>query len=218
MKESTSREKVLKKVRDALVNNLPEPFPDTDMEGSVFHIPEHIFREEIFASAFKSNGGHFVFSSDIHEMAENIRALLTEKKINRLYCREGFLMDLLEAIQFPFEQDPMQLHLCDAALTACEVLVARHGCVVLSSRQQSGRRSIPAAPIHMVVASSMQIVDDIDDAMRSLETKYGEKSPSFITFVSGPSRTADIEKTLVFGAHGPAEMYLFLYDPVKAND
>lgn len=215
MKESTSREKVLKRVRDALVNSLPDPFPDTDMEGVVFHDPENIFREEIFASAFKMNGGHFVFSSDIHEMAENIRTLLKKKQINSLYCRERFLMDLLEAIQFPFEQDPSRLHLCDAALTGCEALVARHGCLVMSSRQQSGRRSVPAAPIHIVVASSLQIVDDIDDAMRSLEIKYGEEPPSFVTFVSGPSRTADIEKTLIYGAHGPEEIYLFLYDPVK---
>ena len=42
--------------------------------------------------------------------------------------------------------------------------------------------------------------------------KYGNNIPSLITFATGPSRTADIEKTLVVGVHGPKEVYLFLVE------
>ncbi|HNU15372.1 MAG TPA: LUD domain-containing protein, partial [Chitinophagaceae bacterium] len=42
--------------------------------------------------------------------------------------------------------------------------------------------------------------------------KYGNNLPSLITFATGPSRTADIEKTLVVGVHGPKEVYLFLVE------
>jgi L-lactate dehydrogenase complex protein LldG len=55
-------------------------------------------------------------------------------------------------------------------------------------------------------------VYDLKDALQSLKDKYGNNLPSLITFASGPSRTADIEKTLVVGVHGPKEVYLFLVE------
>jgi L-lactate dehydrogenase complex protein LldG len=55
-------------------------------------------------------------------------------------------------------------------------------------------------------------VYDVKDAIALLQDKYREQMPSMISFATGPSRTADIEKTLVVGAHGPKEVYCFLLD------
>jgi len=46
----------------------------------------------------------------------------------------------------------------------------------------------------------------------ALKEKYNQQLPSLMTFATGPSRTADIEKTLVVGVHGPKQVYLFLVD------
>ena len=48
--------------------------------------------------------------------------------------------------------------------------------------------------------------------LQLLKERISDNIPSFITFAAGPSRTADIEKTLVVGVHGPKEVYLFLID------
>jgi L-lactate dehydrogenase complex protein LldG len=56
------------------------------------------------------------------------------------------------------------------------------------------------------------MVMDIKDGFKLLKNKYGNRLPSMITNVTGPSRTADIEKTLVLGAHGPKELFVFLLD------
>ncbi len=53
---------------------------------------------------------------------------------------------------------------------------------------------------------------DIKDALLFLKEKYNNQLPSLISFASGPSRTADIEKTLVTGVHGPKEVYCFLVE------
>ncbi len=53
---------------------------------------------------------------------------------------------------------------------------------------------------------------DVKDALQLVKEKYSDKLPSLITFATGPSRTADIEKTLVVGVHGPKEVYLFLVE------
>jgi L-lactate dehydrogenase complex protein LldG len=53
---------------------------------------------------------------------------------------------------------------------------------------------------------------DLKDAFVFLKEKYQKGMPSLISFASGPSRTADIEKTLVTGVHGPKEVYCFLVE------
>jgi L-lactate dehydrogenase complex protein LldG len=86
----------------------------------------------------------------------------------------------------------------------------------MSAAQQSGRTVSVYAPIHICIAYTNQLVYDIKDALQLLKDKYAGNIPSLITFASGPSRTADIEKTLVTGVHGPKEVYLFLVDSASA--
>jgi L-lactate dehydrogenase complex protein LldG len=56
------------------------------------------------------------------------------------------------------------------------------------------------------------LVYDIREGLEFLQDKYKNGLPSLITLATGPSRTADIEKTLVVGVHGPKEVYVFLID------
>ncbi len=99
-----------------------------------------------------------------------------------------------------------------AGITSCEFLVARTGSIIISSKQASGRR-LPVFPsTHIVVGYASQLVRDVKDAMDGIKYKYGNQLPSMITTITGPSRTADIEKTLILGAHGPKEVYVFLID------
>ena len=65
-------------------------------------------------------------------------------------------------------------------------------------------------PVHIVFAYANQVVADIDDSFNALKKKYGSELPSMISLTTGPSRTADIEKTLVVGVHGPGEIFCFL--------
>lgn len=212
MKGVTSKEEVLKRVRDALVNTMPAPYDVSNTDGDIMHMPHGDFREEQFVRSFNENGGKFIFCPDVQDMANSMLALIKQENLAKLYCRDAFLVDFLKGIGLDCEQDPGQVHAVDASITACEALVVRHGSIVFSSRQECGRKSISAAPVHIVVATSQQFADDLADAFQFIRRKYGNKLPALITFVSGPSRTADIEKTLVQGAHGPKELYLFMLD------
>ena len=104
------------------------------------------------------------------------------------------------------------LHNCDASITDCEFLVARTGSIMLSSAQQSGRTVSVYAPVHICIAYTDQLIYDIKDALIKVKEKYPEQLPSLITLATGPSRTADIEKTLVVGVHGPKEVFCFLIE------
>ncbi|NTV99657.1 MAG: LUD domain-containing protein [Chlorobiaceae bacterium] len=112
----------------------------------------------------------------------------------------------------PFQFTGNTLADCDVSITSCEALVERTGSIVLSAAMPEGRTASVYAPVHICVARTSQLVYDVKDALQLIQKKYPTDLPSLVTFATGPSRTADIEKTLVMGAHGPKELYLILIE------
>ncbi len=109
--------------------------------------------------------------------------------------------------------DPAVLETCDAGITECECLVAQTGSVVINARDHGGRALSVLPPHHVVLARKDQLVPDLPAAYERLYQKYGEPNrwPSMIGFVTGPSRTGDIERILVLGAHGPKRLTILLW-------
>lgn len=210
MKVSSSKEKILKKIREALSNTVPLPFPKSEGSNSVFQ-PQHEELEILFAEEFTRLLGKFAFCLNEADAKNQIQKLVAEKKWQHIHCVETDLKSLFTEKDFP-ELNLTPLAECDASITSCHYLIARTGAIVMSSAQQSGRTVSAYAPVHICIAYTHQLVFDTIDALKGIKSKYGNNIPSFITFAAGPSRTADIEKTLVVGVHGPKEVYLFLID------
>ncbi len=93
-----------------------------------------------------------------------------------------------------------------AGITACRALIARTGSIVVDS--SIGRQAGLIAPVHFVVATKSQIYPDLKDFFEEISLQ--DEMPSSISVITGPSRTADIEKKLVKGAHGPAQITVLL--------
>ncbi|MEO6455971.1 MAG: LUD domain-containing protein [Ginsengibacter sp.] len=210
MKSTSSKENILKKIRQALTNPVPVPFPKSEGNTSVFQ-PRSDDLEVEFANEFTKLLGKFAFCINEGDLKFQLKHLFTEKKWANIYCVEDKLMPLI-AETSGSTNNPTSLYNCDASVTSCEYLIARTGSVVLSSAQQQGRTVSVYAPVHICIAFTDQLVYDIKDGLEFLKTKYQGNMPSMVTFATGPSRTADIEKTLVVGVHGPKEVYLFLVD------
>jgi L-lactate dehydrogenase complex protein LldG len=140
-----------------------------------------------------------------------LKELILHQQWNHIYCREEKLKAALKQNGFEHFSD-VALKDCDVSITGCEALVARTGSIMMSAAQQSGRTVSVYAPVHICIAYVSQLVYDIKDALQLIKDKYGDQLPSLITFATGPSRTADIEKTLVVGVHGPKEVYLLLVE------
>lgn len=95
----------------------------------------------------------------------------------------------------------------DVTLTGCDALVAETGSIVVLSGLVESRHSTLVAPIHIVVGSEQQLVADMDAVFEKFADRLRPgASAATLTFISGPSRTADIEKTLVTGVHGPKKL------------
>jgi L-lactate dehydrogenase complex protein LldG len=210
MKVSSAKEKILKKIREALSNSTPLPFPKSEGNSSVFH-PQTEELEILFAEEFTKLSGKFAFCVNEADAKNQIKKLIIQQKWENVYCKENELLNLFKTEEFPAIKKS-SLANCDAAITSCNYLVARTGAIVMSSAQQSGRTVSAYAPVHICIAYTDQLICDTRDALKDLKKKYGNNLPSFITFAAGSSRTADIEKTLVVGVHGPKEVYVFLID------
>jgi L-lactate utilization protein LutC len=99
---------------------------------------------------------------------------------------------------------------CQATITLCDGLVAQTGSIVTSSRH-AGRGGSIIAPVHIVYAKTDQLVPDVTTALQNAMST-GLTKASYFGLTSGSSRTADIEKILVQGAHGPRKVALILED------
>jgi L-lactate dehydrogenase complex protein LldG len=209
MNVSPAKENILKKIRKALSHSTPLPFPNSEGNNSVFQ-PSVQELEIEFAEQFTRLQGKFIYCADHKEAIQHIREITGSRKWTKNYCREDSLNKILNENGLS-AFDHASLDTCDVALTSCELLIARTGSIVMSAAQPSGRTPSVYAPVHICIAYTNQLVYDLKDGLQKLKEKYGQL-PSLVTFASGPSRTADIEKTLVVGVHGPAEVFVLLIE------
>lgn len=211
MEESTSKEKVLKKVRNALISKTDMPFPDIDYDSKIYkEVDESI--DIVFATAFTEAAGNFVYCENRNELIEALEILLINLNKKYVYCFDDEIRESLKGKALDIRVSDEEFLKAEIGITSCEFLIARTGSILISSRQTGGRRLNVFPEDHIVIAGSNQLVTDIQDALKAIKEKYEKGLPSMISMVTGPSRTADIEKTLVMGAHGPKNLYVFFVE------
>ena len=208
---AAARAAVLARIRQGLSRPAPLP-PRPDFSAPV-HPPLPDDLAVAFAESFGRVGGVFFYCASEAHFIRQLVAYVQEQRIGRLFAWEPGLQNLLYTGQVPFVADDTAfLPHADAALTTCEALVARTGSLLVAPATPSGRRLSVYPDQHLVLARASQVVAEIGDALRGLQARYGAALPSMASLTTGPSRTADIEKTLVLGAHGPRRLALFLLD------
>lgn len=216
-KTSKSKENILGKIRKELNKKaLPMPFPEADKRsGEPIYTASNLSAEERFAENFTALGGKFVFCANRTELLEKLIALQENRGWAKMLCADVDTLAALRAVNPDIAQSSdTNPEDADACITNCEALVGRTGSVIISSRQNMGRTSSVFYPVHIIIGYTGQVVDDIQQAIQVMKTRYGSNMPSMINLNTGPSRTADIEKTLVVGVHGPGEVFCFLVNDI----
>jgi len=207
MDSSSARKNILERIREALVKSPGPPLPENT--AGIFYKRDDISLLDKFSSEFTAIDGKLELCRGKSTLEKRLAGLREENGWKRIYCNTGSLPAGVGSGYLPFAGDGAP-ESADAVITGCECLVARTGTIVLSSAQDYGRALTVYMPVHIVVASIDQLVYDVGDGIDRIIRQYGTGLPSAIFFASGPSRTGDIEKTLVKGVHGPVQVYLFL--------
>jgi L-lactate dehydrogenase complex protein LldG len=200
-----AREEILNKLRSA-VHSVPEK---PDFEQPIYHsidLPlELAFKENLE----KINGFVHLFSSET-ELFQALKEFLASRQKEDIFCAENKIIAKLNAFGIQFQQSSELPKNIEVGITGCEFLIAHTGSVMVSSAQKGGRQMFVYPPVHIVTARKDQLVDYLEKAYSGIREKYKDAFPSQIALITGPSRTADIEKTLVLGAHGPRELRVFI--------
>jgi len=200
-----AREEILNKLKSAVHSVPVEP----DLKQPIYHsidVPlELAFKENLE----KVNGFVHLYSSE-EELYHGLKEFLAPWQKESIFSCEDEVNIRLNAHGILFQQNTELPTNIEVGITGCEFLIAHTGSVMVSSAQKGGRQMFVYPPIHVVVASKDQLVSYLEEAYSGIQEKYKDGFPSQIALITGPSRTADIEKTLVLGAHGPRELHVFL--------
>lgn len=166
--------------------------------------------ENAFKNQLESISGKVYLFNKEKELFDALKKSLSEFDPASVFCNETQLFSKLKDAGIVFQQYEGPQNHVETGITGCEFLVARSGTVMVSSAQGGGRQLSVYPPVHIVIARKNQLVESLEEAYSGILKKYNDNLPSQIALITGPSRTADIEKTLVLGAHGPKEIRIFL--------
>src|SRR5262249_20300405 len=145
----------------------------------------------------------FHLVNDRDQLAALLRNLRDSENWKKIATHSGELTDeAVRSLNLPVcrtdqSYDVKELESCDVGITECDALVAQTGSILVTGRSAGGRALSVLPPHHVVLARRDQLLADLPDAFALLKKKYGANYPSFISFITGPSRTGDIERILV---------------------
>jgi L-lactate dehydrogenase complex protein LldG len=148
-----------------------------------------------------------VYRSGTATLPEVIAQILTGRGKSRIAIPRGIPASwlpagaaFLEAFREAEELSPTELDGLDGVLSGCTVAIAATGTIVLQNAPAQGARKLSLVPdYHLCVVDKSQVVETVPEGFAVLQS-----SPTRpITFISGPSATADIEMTRIKGVHGP---------------
>lgn len=217
MKALSKREKVLQNIREAR-SKFPAPIKIEEPASSdpLFERGEESL-PETFAKEFNKISGKFIFCPNQKNFVQQFTQFIMANNWKNIYCLENNIQKLLDSTSVKYKKSLAAQTDAQVGVTSCEALIARTGSILVASGKEQSRVLSVYPPVHVVVATPENLFFDLKDVLNYYTELYGEDYPSMLSIVSGPSRTADIEKTLVLGAHGPRELYCFYINEKSAR-
>ncbi len=216
------REAILARVREALKTAAPHPVTAVPQEplspqqwlpyvGQTLEEQIELFRQN--AQALRAD---FQVCTDMAGAIQFLKTLAATENWKKIGFHEGELTNAMAgAVALPtvktdggYALDALES--CEAGLTECEALIAQTGTVMVSARRSGGRALSVLPPHHIVLARRSQMMPDLPAALAKVQEKFSNNYPGIISLITGPSRTGDIERILVLGAHGPKRLTILL--------
>ena len=210
-----SRDEILTRLRAAKPDKSSER-PPVVQDSDIF-LNMSFSREEMleqFMQRQENLSGEVKVCTDLEDLAAKLLIVLKDFEPSSCLCHPDPLINDVfntrpELKEFFDPSDISGISSPDfshyqAGLTTVDFLAARTGSLIINSLSAGGRRLSVLPPVHIALARESQLVPSLDAAMAYMP---GDKMNwSYATIITGPSRTSDMEKKLVLGAHGPKRL------------
>ncbi len=220
--ESDARNEILTSIRRNLAKSAP---------FDAAHHEHHAHKEKSIASAplissadlqnvslterFRENlisiGGICTIISDLNEAAKIIETIIEKSNTKRIAISDSDLVTeigkLLDTNWEIVQNAPVStLFETDLGITSAQFGIAETGTLVLESSREFHRLTSLVPSVHVCLLRAENIRQTLGETLEILEKDLSRT----ITFITGPSRTSDIELTLAIGVHGPAELHVII--------
>jgi Uncharacterized conserved protein len=209
---NTAREAILGSIRSHLAASAPY---DDQHELLVHHehpvILSKISLVELFKQNVESVNAHCIITTDV---TDALRQIIADLKARRIAISDDANVERwlrltdLEIEKLGVVPDAQDIFRFDVGITTAQAAIAETGTLVLDSAHERHRLVSLVPPVHIAIVAASRIRETLSDALTLLQNTR-EISPT-VTFITGPSRTADIELTLAIGVHGPQELYVIV--------
>ena len=199
--------KLLTKIIPSLAEETTE-LSNEELEQQEICMPDPNDPDDVtFAKVFTSKGGKFFYCDDQENFYVMFKQLIKENNWNHSYCSNDELKESLKPTELEFETDYQK---ADSCISNCEFLIAFNGSIMVSGAQTKGLK-IEQLPEALVVAAyTSQIVKDINQGLRGIQTKYGRTRPSMVTTI----RTKQ-SITTMSDSDRAKDLYIFLIEDYK---
>ena len=182
-----------------MMDNVTERFIESARRVGAEVLPMGSLQEAAGYIKDKTNGSALVPETPLVRR-HHLRALLSEAGA------EVFTGKFRNAGQFP-----------GAGITFCNFCLADTGTVVLESTDEEMRLATTLPEKHFILVDPTKILRDNLAAVEPMTAFHQGNEPKFIAYISGPSRTADIERVLTIGCHGPREVHILLVSGISSD-
>jgi L-lactate dehydrogenase complex protein LldG len=219
---------ILKSIRDNLAvstvhDNLRSmhhhqpPVPEHDQLGLPPVAPDGL--SGLFAENISAVGGRVRVVGDLSGAMEAVQAVIDDLGPKRIAVSDSPLLDrVLDGLQTDAEilrkASAGELFTCDVGITGAQFAIAETGTLVLESEEEFARLTSLVPDVHVCVVDGHRLRETMAEILDEMSQKL---SPA-VTFITGPSRTSDIELTVAIGVHGPRELYVIIVDPAAGSE
>jgi L-lactate dehydrogenase complex protein LldG len=172
---------------------------------------------ERFRQALEAVSGRCAFVRNEAEAAQAVQLIIEQKEAQRIAASDSPLVQrVIERVKLNAElfrnAAGSALFDCDLGITSAQWAVAETGTLVLDSDRERHRLSSLVPPVHVAIIEANRILQTIVEVLQAINDQRQNGLSRAVTFVTGPSRTSDIELTLAIGVHGPAEVYVIIIE------
>ena len=185
---------------------------------------------EMFKQNLESVGGHCIVVRDESEAAQALSGIINGLQVTPLKAKRIALSDapvverLIQQVELDVDEitvtpNAAELFGYDVGITSAQGAIAETGTLVLESELERHRLVSLLPPVHVAIVEAARVCRTIGEALSVVRPRETTELSRTITFITGPSRTADIELTLAIGVHGPQELYVIVNEgpPLTAN-
>ncbi|MBN2198301.1 MAG: LUD domain-containing protein [Candidatus Aminicenantes bacterium] len=186
--------------------------------------------EEIGLNAYLEKKGYRVVESDLGEwivqLAGERPSHITAPALHKTKEDVAALLgralgrpvpaDISEMVRIARQELRHVFFEADVGLSGANLAVAETGTLVIVSNEGNARLVTTLPPVHIALVSAEKFVASLEEAVPLLKAlvtaSSGSKMTSYVSFITGPSRTTDIEKETAVGVHGPREVHIIILD------